>query len=488
MLPPTMNNKTILAILAAAALIPAVSAQNVKHLCVSGLETGRDGSRFFVNMNVDPAKLDQRTNSRVELYPVIYSADSTHRVALPSLTVAGRNMFYSTLRNVDTRQPTTLYRAGRGKVVNYSHSVPYEDWMEVCTVGIEARNTGCCGEPKGDELVPVAGVDLRPRRFQPHFAYVAPLDTATKRFNLSGRANVRFIVNKTNIDWKYANNYVELDSILRTVNAVKDNPDANVDSIFLKGFASPEGPYDNNVRLAQGRTEVIKEYVRKNSTFPASVYHTASVPEDWDGLRRWVESSSLGDKEAMLAFIDDKSIPAPVRNDEFRRRFPKDYPFILDNVYPPLRHTEYRITYTVRKYLNVDEIREVMRTRPYNLSQNELFLLANSYTVGSPEYDEVFEVAVRLFPENTTANLNAANTAMHRGDYAAARRYLDRAGDTPAAIYGRGVLLALEGKYTEALPLLRKAQTLGIAEAADAVAQAEMCEAGPNGITYYNAD
>ena len=439
-------------------------------------------------MNVDPAKLDQRTNSRVELYPVIYSADSTHRVALPSLTVAGRNMFYSTLRNVDTRQPTTLYRAGRGKVVNYSHSVPYEDWMEVCTVGIEARNTGCCGEPKGDELVPVAGVDLRPRRFQPHFAYVAPLDTATKRFNLSGRANVRFIVNKTNIDWKYANNYVELDSILRTVNAVKDNPDANVDSIFLKGFASPEGPYDNNVRLAQGRTEVIKEYVRKNSTFPASVYHTASVPEDWDGLRRWVESSSLGDKEAMLAFIDDKSIPAPVRNDEFRRRFPKDYPFILDNVYPPLRHTEYRITYTVRKYLNVDEIREVMRTRPYNLSQNELFLLANSYTVGSPEYDEVFEVAVRLFPENTTANLNAANKAMHRGDYAAARRYLDRAGDTPAAIYGRGVLLALEGKYTEALPLLRKAQTLGIAEAADAVAQAEMCEAGPNGITYYNAD
>ncbi len=483
-----MNNNILLAILAAAAAIPLASAQNVRHLSVSDFETGRDGSRFFVNMNVDPAKLDQRTNRRVELFPVIYSADSTHRVALPSLTVAGRNMYYSTLRNVDTAQPTSLYRSGRGPVVNYSHSVPYEDWMEVCTVGVEARNTGCCGEPQGNELVPVSDLDLRPRRFQPHFAYVAPVDTATKRFNLSGRANVRFIVNKTNIDWKYANNYVELDSILRTVNAVKDNPDATVDSIFLKGFASPEGPYDNNVRLAKGRTEVIKEYVRKNSTFPASVYHTASVPADWAGLRAWLVTSSLADKDAMIAFIDDSSIPAPVRNDEFRRRFPKDYPFILDNVYPPLRHTEYRITYTVRKYLNVDEIREVMRTRPYNLSQNELFLLANSYKAGSPEYDEVFEVAVRLFPDNTTANLNAANTAMHRGDYAAARRYLDRAGDAPEAVYGRGVLLALEGNYSEALPLLRKAQQLGVAEAAEAVGQAEMCQAGPNGITYYDVD
>lgn len=483
-----MNNNILIVLLASVSVIPVVSAQSVGHLCVSDLETGRDGSRFFVNMNVDPAQIKQHANSRVELYPVIYSADSTHRVALPSLTIAGRNMFYSTLRNVDTERPTTLYRSGRGRLVNYAQSVSYEDWMEVCTVGVEAVTTGCCGMPKGDELVPVADVDLRPRRFQPKFAYVAPLDTATKRFNLSGRANVRFIVNKTNIDWKYANNYVELDSILRTVNAVKDNPDATVDSIFLKGFASPEGPYDNNVRLAQGRTEVIKEYVRKNSTFPASVYHTASVPEDWDGLRRWIETSSLADKDAMIAFIDDPSIPAPVRNDEFRRRFPKDYPFILENVYPPLRHTEYRITYTVRKYLNVDEIREVMRTRPYNLSQNELFLLANSYKAGTPEYDEVFEVAVRLFPQNTTANLNAANTAMHRGDYVAAHRYLDRAGDSPAAIYGRGVLLALEGSYDEALPVLRKAQQLGVTEAADAVAQVEMCMRGPNGITYYNVE
>lgn len=482
-----MKNNLILALLAVAAM-PAVSAQNVKHLSVSDLETGRDGSRLFVNMNVDPEHLHNGINRRVELFPVIYSADSTHRVELPSLTVAGRNMYYSSLRKPATERPTELYRSGRGPVVKYAQSVPYEDWMEVCTVGIEARNTGCCGEPKGTELVPVADLDLRPRRFTPHFAYVAPLDTATKRFDLSGRANVRFIVNKTNIDWKYANNYVELDSILRTVNAVKDNPDADVDSIILKGFASPEGPYDNNVRLAQGRTEVIKEYVRKNSTFPASVYHTASVPEDWQGLRAWLETSSLDDREAMIAFIDDESIPAPVRNDEFRRRFPKDYPFILANVYPPLRHTEYRITYTVRKYLNVDEIRHVMNTRPGNLSQNEFFLLANSYEPGSPEYDEVFEYAVRFFPENPIANLNAANTAMHRGNYEAAERYLKRAGDEPAAIYGRGVLKALQGQYAEAMPLLLKAKELGVKEAAEAVEQCQLCADGPLGIRYYNVD
>lgn len=230
---------------------------------------------------------------------------------------------------------------------------------------------------------------------------------------------------------------------------------------------------------------MVKEYVRKNSSFPASVYHTDYVPEDWEGLREWVAGSSLAAKEEMLAFIDDTSIPAPVRNDRFRSRFPQDYNFILTNVYPPLRHTDYRITYTIRKYLNVDEIREVMKTRPQNLSQNEFFLLANSYPHGSPEYDEVFDMAVRMFPESETANLNAANSAMNRGDYKMAEKYLANAGNSPQAVYGRGILKALQKKYGEALPLFEEAQKLGIKDAADAIEQTRTAmERSANGVTY----
>lgn len=473
--------------LSAALLMAAASLQaqtSVDAWKISDLTTGRDGSRFFVNMTIDPHKLHRSVNSRVELFPVVWSADSSQRVELPPVIVAGTNLYYSTMRNGTPEQLASLYRAGRGKAIRYENSVPFQSWMEECTVGLEARQTGCCGVPAGDELIPVAVIEKQ--EFIPDFAYQAPVDTTEKRFDLKGRARVRFIVNKTNIDWSYANNYVELDSILRTVKVVKDNPDAKVDSIILTGYASPEGPYLNNVRLAKGRTEVIKEYVRKNSTFPANVYHTSSVPEDWQGLRDWLVTSSLPDRQKMIDFIDDPSIPLPTKNDQFRARFPKDYPFILANVYPPLRHTDYRITYTVRKYFNVDEIREVFNTRPYNLSLNELFLLANSYEPGSADYDKVFNVAVMLYPKDPVANLNAANSAMNRGEWAQAAKFLDNAGDTPYTDYGRGVLLAMQKKYAEAEPYLQKAVDGGVDKAKEALAMVRKCKNVSNGVRYLN--
>ena len=50
------------------------------------------------------------------------------------------------------------------------------------------------------------------------------------------------------------------------------------------------------------------------------------------------------------------------------------------------------------------------------MSLQELFLVAQDCVTGSDEYNEVFEIAVRMFPNDETANLNAANTAMGMED------------------------------------------------------------------------
>ena len=54
--------------------------------------------------------------------------------------------------------------------------------------------------------------------------------------------------------------------------------------------------------------------------------------------------------------------------------------------------------------------------RPQNLSLNEMYLVANTYSNGSREFINVFETAVRLFPEDDVAKLNAAIAALSRGD------------------------------------------------------------------------
>ena len=105
-----------------------------------------------------------------------------------------------------------------------------------------------------------------------------------------------------------------------------------------------------------------------------------------------------------------------------------------------------------------------MATAPQKLTLNEMFVLAQSLEPGSDEYNDVFETAVRMFPDDETANLNAANAAMSRKDYVSAERCLRKAGDSAEAVYARGVLQALEGNYDEAQRLVREAQAKGMSD------------------------
>ena len=106
-----------------------------------------------------------------------------------------------------------------------------------------------------------------------------------------------------------------------------------------------------------------------------------------------------------------------------------------------------------------------MFTAPQKLSLEEFYVLAENYEQGSEAYNEVWETAIRMYPSDPVANLNAANTAMIKGDYDRAMRYLDKAGDSAEALYGRGVLEVLREDFDAARPYLLEAERMGITKA-----------------------
>ncbi|MDE5773784.1 MAG: OmpA family protein [Muribaculaceae bacterium] len=438
-------------------------ADNAGRLNISQLNIVRGEEAMTVNMVVNPKAFHIKSGEIVTLRPSLVNENDT--LSMPAVTIAGHDARIALMRTISGNDNQPLV-AGKGKPYQYTYTtdLPAEYNRSQLVVAADTSSVCNCRPARQGEM-PVADLDFRPLRTDMAFRYVAPLDTAEKIFDLSGKANIIFKVNRTEIDWSYAGNQAELDTILRTINVVRDNPDATVQGIFLTGFASPEGSYANNVRLAKGRTEAVKDYVKAHSSFPASIYHTDYVPEDWEGLLTWLQHSNIPDRDKMIAFINDNTIPVAERNDIFRARFPEQYPYLLANVYPSLRHTDYKITYKVRKYYDIDEISRVMRTNPRNLSLNELFLLAGSYEQGSDEYDEVFTLAARLYPDSETANLNAANSAMNRRQYVEAERYLRRAGDSAQADYARGILAMANGDIDEAERLLTSALNAGISEA-----------------------
>ena len=362
------------------------------------------------------------------------------------------------------REKTMRY-SKRQDMLAYTQSVAYEEWMNGAHVELRRRDYGCCND-QVDEMTEPLGLMYKQVLYEPTFHYIRPVAVAQKSYELSGRAYIEFPVNRTELFPDFRNNRKELAKITATIDSVRNDEDVTVTSLEIKGFASPEGKYDNNVRLAKGRTETLKNYVQRLYSFDYGFIKTDYEPEDWAGLKEWVEKSSLYHRNELLDIINDPTLDPDAKDWRMRIKYTDDYNILLNDVYPGLRHSDYRIAYTVRNYSTPEEIREVLAKAPQKLSLNEMYILAQSLEPGSDEYNEVFKTAVRMFPDDETANLNAANAAMGIKDYASATRYLEKAGTGAEAVYARGVLCALQGNYNEALKLVQEAESKGLADTA----------------------
>ena len=339
----------------------------------------------------------------------------------------------------------------RPSLMEYEKSVEYSDWMNGAILYLRKSDYGCCNTILSEECVPLGR--WRETIFEPQYIYETNIQAeAVKVREITGRAYVDFPVNKIVIYPDYRNNTYELGKIIATIDSVKNDKDITVNSLHIAGTASPEGPYENNVYLAKNRTIALKNYVQNLYNFPEGFITTSYEPVDWAGLREWLENNNLPHKTEILAIVNSDIEPF-ARNSKIMKEYPEEYKWLHLNVYPALRHSDYRIEFTIRQFSDIEEIREIIKESPQKLSLNEIYLLANSLEPGSEEYKDVFETAVRLYPNDETANLNAANAALLRNDLEHAARYLEKAGNSDKAQYARGMYLLKQGDYNEALKI-----------------------------------
>lgn len=443
-------------------------AQITERVVVNGisfdnLKIERNGKYIVVDMMLNLKDLDVESNRAVLLTPrLVNGADS---LDLTSVGIYGRSRYYFYVRNGEsmlTGKDEKSYKASdKPDNMTYHNIVPYADWMNGATLSLHRSDYGCCNTLLAEQN---GELGYHKETFFPTLVYVQPEAEAVKHRSLEGSAFIDFPVNKTVIYPEYRNNTFELGKIQATIDSVRDDRDVTITSVWLKGFASPESPYAHNKELAIGRTEALKEYIQQLYKFKDGIISTDHEAEDWVGLRRYVEHSNINHRTEILAIIDS-DMELDAKQAKIRKTYPDDYRFLLENCYPALRHTDYRIAYNVRSYTDVTEIARIMREQPQKLSLNEFYLVAQQYEPGTVEFTDVFETAVRMFPSDETANLNAANAAMRSGDLNGAERYLDKAGNTPEAAYARGALSIHRKDYDEARRYLNEAKALGVKQA-----------------------
>lgn len=306
-------------------------------------------------------------------------------------------------------------------------------------------------------------------RVIPVLPYILPAVEDVKVRRIFGRAFIDFPVNETVINPNYRRNPQELRRILATVDSALFDRSMQVTSISLHGYASPESSYSNNARLSKGRAASLQSYLQKHYSFKSSLFVLENTPEDWDNLRNfiaagdrkrvkgdvWYESQNIFDTpetpEVILNNRDEllRVIDMQIEKDEKEEMLKRvgngePYKWLIKYVYPGLRHTDYIIEYVVRHY-PVKEARRLIYTHPEALSTNEMYQVANSYSVGSDGWLDALLIAAKQYPEDETANLNAACACVRVKRLKDAKRYLLMAGDSDQSRYLDCVIRAMDG-------------------------------------------
>ncbi len=290
-------------------------------------------------------------------------------------------------------------------------------------------------------------------RYEPMFevVFITPAAEPVKVRQESGKAYLEYVVGKSDIVKDFRNNATELALIEKTINDVKNNSDATITSIGLYGWASPEGTWASNMKLSENRAASLERYIETNYGIDSKVVEAEGKGEDWATLGDLVEASNVAHKDEIIRIINNGTPDYDIREREIRAiDGGRPYNAIKTEIYPKLRRTDYFIDYEVAP-ISTERAREVILIRPAHLSLNEMFLVADSYSRNSREYHEAMEIAARTYPNSDVANMNAAASALERGDATVAAAFLGKIKDQNSAWQNNmGILSWLQGNKERA--------------------------------------
>ena len=216
----------------------------------------------------------------------------------------------------------------------------------------------------------------------PIVAYIQPPVEIVKERSEQYEAHLDFPVSKSVILTDFMNNHQELMNIRSMFGKVQNDRNLTITGISIEGFASPEGPLKFNEQLSQKRAEALKAYLTANEKVPANLYKVSFGGENWDGLIKALETSSMKDKETFIHIIKNTGDDALRKKEIMHVGGGTPYRTMLKEIYPGLRKVNCKIDYTVVNF-DVEQGRIIIRENPKYLSLNEMYQVANSYPKGS---------------------------------------------------------------------------------------------------------
>jgi Flp pilus assembly protein TadD len=244
-------------------------------------------------------------------------------------------------------------------------------------------------------------------------------------------ANIKFLIQQAELHKsELQNNSVqEFVSLLKRISG--DREKMMLGNIEVSAYASPDGGFALNEKLANKRQENTEGFVKqqlKQTNVDADVEANYTA-QDWEGFQQLVQASDIQDKDVILRVLS--MYKDPQEREQQIKNMSHGFKELADGILPELRRA--RLTINYETLGNDDEtIFAQIKSDPSKLTVEEL-IYAASIADTPAEQESILKTAIRLYPKDARGYNNLAALAYSKGNYDEAQRYLAQAAGTGAA-------------------------------------------------------
>lgn len=261
-------------------------------------------------------------------------------------------------------------------------------------------------------------------------------------------ANIKFLIQQAKLrKSELKNNSVqEFVRMLKQIN--NDREKLNLDNIEVSAYASPDGGFSINDKLAGERQKVSEKYVNQELKkikldAPVDAKYTA---QDWEGFQELVKASNIQDKEVILRVLS--MYKDPQEREQQIKNISTAFRELADGVLPELRRARLTINCeTIGR--SDDQILEQLQNDATKLSVEEILYGATLKSTPE-EAKQVYMTAAKVYPNDYRAYNNLATLEYKQGNYEAAKQYLQKATNVPEANANLGLLALKDGDVATA--------------------------------------
>ena len=232
-------------------------------------------------------------------------------------------------------------------------------------------------------------------------------------------ANIKFLINQANLRASELNS-VSIRDLGKILKEINDNAETRaLQNIEVSAYASPDGRYELNEKLAEKRQNVSSDYLKgelKKIKMKADV-DTKYTAEDWAGFQELISKSNLQDKEIILRVLS--MYQDPEEREQQISNMSEVYTDIKESILPD-------VNYEVIGRSD-EQIIDQFQQDPSKLSVEEMVYGANKLTKNEAERKQWNEAIAKQYPSDYRALNNMAQQAIAEGNKAAAENYLKQA-------------------------------------------------------------